>query len=613
MGFSNQNLLYLLFLVPLLILLYVLRLRRKVYNVPSSILWEQDVEDIKANTLFQRLRKNLLLPLQLLVLVLIIFTLSRPFIKGAITTASDVILLLDTSASMNATDIDESRFGKLRSTAISIIDELGSGTRMTLIESGISPKLILGPTSDKFLLKDAVMQIKPSDVPTDLNSAIQLASSISANMGITDTILMSDSAGRLSDIKANIPIRFISFGKENANNVGIIGFDVLNDTTPTSKNQVFVSIKNFGKTKQSFPVTLYYDNALIDARNLTLMPQEQRPVVFDNVMTEGILMVSIDLKDDLLVDNKVWYVLQESRNLNILLVSEGNTFIEKAIQASSLNHKLSKQKPEDYMGVRGYDVAVFDSFMPKNLPDCNAMFMSPEGDFPFAKLLSKKYNPVIIGWDKSHQIMRFIDLSELKIDKVNIYEMPSWMKPLADADISSVMWYGENKGRRIVILPFSLDIGSGSNFPLLPAFPIFISNTLSWLARDEFSSQNKTGKSVNLPIPGIDDNRVVSITKPDGIEIKTSLQDGRLIFADTDKAGIYQVNGTNIQEQFAVNLLNESESDIKSSTRIRVSGQEVQSADLSTVSKKELWTILAFIALILIAVEWWVYHRRVLV
>jgi Ca-activated chloride channel homolog len=136
---------------------------------------------------------------------------------------------------------------------------------------------------------------------------------------------------------------------------------------------------------------------------------------------------------------------------------------------------------------------------------------------------------------------------------------------------------------------------------------------LSWLARYEFSSQNKTGESVNLPISGINDNQVVVITKPDGSEIKTSLQDGRLIFADTDKAGVYQVNGTNIQDQFAVNLLNESESDIKPSTGIRVSGQEIQSTDLSTVSKKELWAILAFIALILIAVEWWVYHRRVLV
>jgi len=222
MGFSDPNLLYLLLLVPLLIILYILRLKRKLYSVPSSILWEKDVEDLKANTLFQRLRGNLLLPLQLLVFVLTIFALSRPFLKGALATAGNVILLIDTSASMKATDIDESRFTSLKSVSTNLINGFEDGTRITLIESGISPKIILGPTSNKSQLLKILNQTMPSDAPAKINNAISLASSVSDDMGQAEIIIMSDGTRQSYDTDANQPIRFISFGTEDAKMSGLL-------------------------------------------------------------------------------------------------------------------------------------------------------------------------------------------------------------------------------------------------------------------------------------------------------------------------------------------------------------------------------------------------------
>ena len=64
--------------IPVL-LLYMLRLRRREVLISSTFLWRQVVQDTEANTPWQRLRRNLLLFLQLLILLLLVLALARPF------------------------------------------------------------------------------------------------------------------------------------------------------------------------------------------------------------------------------------------------------------------------------------------------------------------------------------------------------------------------------------------------------------------------------------------------------------------------------------------------------------------------------------------------------
>src|SRR5882757_1384892 len=65
-----------------IIALYFLKLRRRPVQVPSTLLWRRSLEDLHVNSLFQRLRKNLLLFLQLLAVLLAMFALTCPRIKG---------------------------------------------------------------------------------------------------------------------------------------------------------------------------------------------------------------------------------------------------------------------------------------------------------------------------------------------------------------------------------------------------------------------------------------------------------------------------------------------------------------------------------------------------
>src|SRR5512140_2917700 len=103
--------------VPALLILYFLKLRRREQLISSTLLWKRAVQDLQVNAPFQRLRKNLLLFLQLLVLGAAVFALGRPIIQTAVAEEERVVLLIDRSASMNTREGNDSRLEQAKEQA----------------------------------------------------------------------------------------------------------------------------------------------------------------------------------------------------------------------------------------------------------------------------------------------------------------------------------------------------------------------------------------------------------------------------------------------------------------------------------------------------------------
>jgi len=131
---------------PAIFALYFLKLKRQPLEVPSTYLWHRVIEDLHVNSLWQRLRKSLLLLLQLLMVGLAMLALLRPGWQGQALDGQRFIFLLDNSASMSATDTtaDETngktRFAEAKERIAALVDQLDSDMSAMLITFAEAPR-----------------------------------------------------------------------------------------------------------------------------------------------------------------------------------------------------------------------------------------------------------------------------------------------------------------------------------------------------------------------------------------------------------------------------------------------------------------------------------------
>ncbi|HKG23530.1 MAG TPA: BatA domain-containing protein, partial [Blastocatellia bacterium] len=112
-----------LLLGAVIILFYLLKLKRSRRVVPSVFLWQRALEEMEANAPFKKLRRSLLLLLQLLALAGLVFALARPLINTRSLSSGSSILIIDSTASMSTRDENgRSRLDRARELAREMID-----------------------------------------------------------------------------------------------------------------------------------------------------------------------------------------------------------------------------------------------------------------------------------------------------------------------------------------------------------------------------------------------------------------------------------------------------------------------------------------------------------
>ncbi|MCD6386126.1 VWA domain-containing protein, partial [Candidatus Sumerlaeota bacterium] len=164
MSFLNFAGLLFLGAIPIIVLLYLLKLKRTRVVIPSLILWQKSIEDLIANTPFQKLRANLFMLLQILVVLLLTLGLARPVLLSHPLKKRNIVLLRDRSASMKSIDKNgKSRLDSAKKQARDIISNLKKNDTLMLIAFDNSASVLQGFTNDKKLLKHRIDELEATD------------------------------------------------------------------------------------------------------------------------------------------------------------------------------------------------------------------------------------------------------------------------------------------------------------------------------------------------------------------------------------------------------------------------------------------------------------------
>jgi hypothetical protein len=255
----------------LLILLYFLKLKRKPLSVPSTFLWKKSIEDLHVNSLFQWLRKNILLFLQLLAVLGLIYAILAPRFFAKAGQGRRFVILVDNSASMSATDIVPNRLDDAKQKALAEIDQAGDSDAGMVIAFNSAAEIRQSFTTNKQLLRQAIRGIEPTQRPTRIEEALALADSLANPTRSTeDTAARPDNSprvyvptegvetavhlfsdGRFPDAPnfavGNLRVQFHAIGQAgpDVDNVGIVGMSASRDEYDPSRLFVTVRVLNY--------------------------------------------------------------------------------------------------------------------------------------------------------------------------------------------------------------------------------------------------------------------------------------------------------------------------------------------------------------------------------
>ena len=142
--------------VPLVVAMYMLKLRRDEAVVPSTLLWQRLLSDVEANAPWQRLRRSLLLLLQLLLVAILAILAARPFLERPAGLAGDLVVVIDTRASMGATDVAPNRLEAAKDAVVDALRDLPGGGRVSVIAAAGSARVVANGTTDLGRVRQAI-------------------------------------------------------------------------------------------------------------------------------------------------------------------------------------------------------------------------------------------------------------------------------------------------------------------------------------------------------------------------------------------------------------------------------------------------------------------------
>ncbi|HEV8266923.1 MAG TPA: VWA domain-containing protein, partial [Thermoanaerobaculia bacterium] len=554
--------------------------------------------DLSAQVPFRRLRRDWLLLLQLVLLVLLVLAAAGPYRRSLEARAGKAVLVLDASAGMSA----DGRFEAAAAAAGKFVDGMGPRAEAAVVRAGSRAELVVPLTSDRAALRAGIAACRAGGALASLTEAVALARGLlgpparspGALVLFTDGARMIPDAADLSVVTVGRPV----------GNVGIVAFGLRARDASGAHHQAFVSLRNASAAPVRGTLRLLVDGALRDAAEVELAPDAEanRTLELPGVVEGNVEAVfEAETPDAFPLDDRAAWVLRRPALRRYRVRGKADPWLLRALAANDDWSAAKDAEP--------FDLEVVVGLAPgKEGPPL--LWIDPPGAALDPPSSGKANGLAILGWDRTHPALRFAELSRVRLGNLPRIVRPAGGRVLAESAAGPLVVEGTRAGRRYLLWAFD---PLETDLPLRAAYPLLVRNALEVLAPPDGSLPG--GVPAAAPVQAAwPSGEALTLVSPSGKRTALSSSAGVVTLPARDEIGVHRVVSASREVRFASSLLSREESDLRPrfarTQRAPAAGGEIAPETVPVASVAETWRPLAALALALLLLEAFAFHRR---
>ncbi|MBO4310041.1 MAG: BatA and WFA domain-containing protein [Lachnospiraceae bacterium] len=588
-------------LIPVILIMYMMKQKAKEQKVSSLYLWSEMIKNDRANTPWEKLKKNWLMILQIITLLVLIAALTSPYFLSGLVSSGKACVIIDTSASMNFMyDENQTRIEKAKDEAISYVKKLRNGTEISLITSDKNAVLLAAKSQNKNEVIEQIKNIECSYYPGDASEGVDIAKSLAIDSKGLQTIIITDTSVDCANLDAMVVDVY--------SDIGNVAIEYVSHGFKGDELSVLVKVSNSSKEDVKRDVSIYQGENLLMTKEVEIEAESSEVVYFEDVVLEGtVFCAQISGKDACDEDNICYDVLSDGSERRVLLMTEANIYLEKAL---NLIPGIVVTKSEDIASLgdftkQEFDLYIFDGLVPETLPSQGNIIMfgcECEEIAPIEDYIDE--GRIVYGLES--KTTKYLDGLSFGVGNTYSYKVPDYATAFlategnSEGSKANIAFIGEKQGRTYAMLGFDLH---NSDFPLYMEYPVLMYNLVNDCINGGIISESVYSSGDAVPINSNIDGELPSVTKPD--QEVVNLSDYRYNYSDTRELGIYTVSQTvrNNEEKntFVVNFP-VTESRIDTHPSMLVTGDETVVTEVKGIFN--LRNFIIILALLLLCLEW---------
>lgn len=587
MHFANPYLFILVIFIFAFIFFYFFRKQYSKQVIPSNLLWDEVLKEMKATTWLHKWQNNLLFWLQLFALILLLFALVQPYVNKETLKGEQLLFLFDTSASMAASSNGPNGLEESKQMAINLVKQLHKNQSITVMEVSDEPHISLNNETDINKIISTIQDIDVSYTHENFDKATEMAVTL-AKEGKTAIHVFSDKATKESlENLQNVYTEVHNVDRLDEGNIAIQSFGVAKQQEQIAGIAV---VSNNTLTAQTIPFFVESEGNILFEQELSINANEQKIVEIPNLPEKSYYTSIVDFEDVFPVDNNQTAVFN-TKSSSIYVSNTVNPFLIKGLVSIGAN-VVQMENENDFSEKKDGVQVISGKSMPTNLHSPTIFFYKNLDKVELQKDLETVED----------ELLSHVDMSNVYMKSAVNETVNNFTTILKSGEIPLIQ-KGTIDGQPIIV--FNVDI-EDSDWPLHQSFPLFLYNCFQWLtSQTEFIGDFQPQEQRTLTLSDENGNWNIYNEK-DQLVKEYNPKTG--IFQAPSLPGLYQLSSDDQLLYFSVNL-DDREKTIVSEESFIWNKEMVEPVKSIEEKDDTIIYILLLLIFIILLIEWEVYRR----